>query len=397
MQNEGVSNVLEGVKFRKSIIDKTKAEINERLADSFSVFSYIPFDEVSMSNLIRDLLDIQGSHGQGNLFLLEFIKLIEIQLNIKISAKIDESLYEVQTEVRTSRIENNLRRIDILLSWGQHFAIAIENKPYDKDQPSQLSDYSEHLFKHFHNDFILIYLSDHEPSEKSISNEKKEQLIKSNRYLRIDFNNNLIWWLEESKLKTKSIKIELFLNDLIKKIKERDGMKQELNTEIVNYLGSSDDNLKAAFEITNSMDSVINEIAIHWVENFIKELKNRTGRQFEFENQTKDKKIHLSIKDEQWGQLHCGVFDVGDNSGLFYSLVGDSEFFKYVENDAHLVGYKFWTDKQGNNHKWREHEINKWSYDFSNVVKFKKSISTSCSEVINLIELLDNYSQSIRK
>ena len=65
MKFHNTKQLIEGVVFRKSIIDNTKRELNEKLASDFTVFSYINFDEVSMSVLFRDLLDIKGDHGQG--------------------------------------------------------------------------------------------------------------------------------------------------------------------------------------------------------------------------------------------------------------------------------------------------------------------------------------------
>lgn len=392
MQNNSIINVIEGVKFRKSIIDKTKIEINEKLAENFSVFSYIPFDEVSMSNLLRDLLDKDGKHGQGPLFLNLFIKMMERQLKTKIDGIPDYKLFEVHTEVRTSRIENNLRRIDILIQWGQKFAIGIENKPYAKCQPDQLKDYAEHLEYNYHNNFILVFLSDREPSINSIPLDKLDSLKLDKKFVHLNFKDDLISWLEESKQKSKAIKIQLFLTDLINKLKEREHMEQETNKEIIDYLSQSDDNLKATFEIANSVNNILNQIATNWIEELKIELNRKTSRKFQFDSTINNNKIELSIKNEKWGPNFCGIFDL-DSDGLFYSVVGESDFFEFLKSKNLLTQFQPWQDNSGRNHLWRSHDLNHWFSDINSVLKFKSEISSTINELEILIAALDQYTE----
>ena len=147
------------IKFQ-SINEKVKNQINKELGSAFSVFQYITFNEVNMSTIFKDLLDPKGTHGQGSLFLDEFLEILKRKLNNHpILSDRDlpafSKCFSAVTEALTYGIETN-RRIDILLKWGQDFAIAIENKPYDIDQKNQLSDYSKHLSKIFKENYILF-------------------------------------------------------------------------------------------------------------------------------------------------------------------------------------------------------------------------------------------------
>ncbi|KWR92418.1 hypothetical protein AVM48_19120 [Acinetobacter baumannii] len=45
------------------------------LAPKFSIFSYFRTDELILSNILADLLDPQGSHGQDYLFIKKWIEL----------------------------------------------------------------------------------------------------------------------------------------------------------------------------------------------------------------------------------------------------------------------------------------------------------------------------------
>lgn len=386
MSNNSIINALEGVKFRKRIIDKTKAELNERLADSFSVFSYIPFNEVSMSNLFKDLLDIRGNHGQGGVFLNKFLELICTKLEINTLIHIDNTLYEINTEVRTTRIVNSLRRIDILLNWGKSFAIAIENKPYDKDQPNQLDDYTNHLESEFHGNYIIVYFSDHDATDTSISVEKREFLKSQKKYVQINFTDDAIEWLAKSRKEVKAYKIKSFIDDLINKIMERQGNKKEINQEIVDYILTSDDNLNAVYEMINSLDPVLNKIALEWSIEFKTELEIQTNRTFHVTNKTEGKRINITIQDANWGHNFCGLFDIGDNSGLFYSMVINSE----KERKNLPFGLTPWVDKEGNCHNYKIHELNTWHSDFSSVMKFKKSLKSTIQEILIMIDFLDN-------
>jgi hypothetical protein len=388
MRIQQTKQLIEGVVFRKSIIDNSKRELNEKLALNFSVFSYIKFDEVSMSVLFRDLLDVKGEHGQGDLFLNEFIKMLQSKLKIELPYNLDHNLYSVNTEVQTKRIENSLRKIDIVLSWGQLFAIGIENKPYDKDQPNQLSDYADHLETHYHDNYLLVYLSDWEPSSESISDEKMELLKEKNRFVRINFLDDLASWLQASREKTKALKIQFFIDDLILKIMEREGATKHADSEFVDFILSTQENLAAAFEVAHAMPSLKQQLALDWVNQFIKELTSRTERHFKFENKTESGRINLEIKDDSWGSNYCGLFDL-DSSGLFYSLVCDENMLKSIEGNKFCSGLNFWTDKMGRKHKFRMHEYNFWFNDVQLLNQFNKSISASVTEIEKLIQLLD--------
>src|SRR5690348_11449961 len=47
-------------------------------APDFTPFAYVSLDENAVSRIVADLLNAAGPHGQGELFLREFLKLIEI-------------------------------------------------------------------------------------------------------------------------------------------------------------------------------------------------------------------------------------------------------------------------------------------------------------------------------
>ena len=51
-----------------------EAELDRHLARRFNIFDYLRTDELGLSSIIADLLDPQGPHGQGPLYLKTFVQ-----------------------------------------------------------------------------------------------------------------------------------------------------------------------------------------------------------------------------------------------------------------------------------------------------------------------------------
>ena len=128
------------------------AAYNKRHANGFNVFAYIRPDENGLSDIIADLLDPRGKHGQGDAFLSLFAEALGV------SFPADYRAVKVYREETTTYITNPLRRIDIVLDFG-NFGVGIENKPWAGEQPDQVKDYFLHLGGRYREAFLLLYLS----------------------------------------------------------------------------------------------------------------------------------------------------------------------------------------------------------------------------------------------
>jgi len=118
------------IKFRLEIFQKAKDELDIYLASSFNVFDYIDPNENGLSDIIAELLNPNGSHGQGDIFLKGFLEII-----------VEQKGYSTQNA-------NLYRRIDITIEFDSgKSAIGIENKPWAGEQEDQIKDYKEHLSK----------------------------------------------------------------------------------------------------------------------------------------------------------------------------------------------------------------------------------------------------------
>src|SRR4051812_45587834 len=93
---------------------------------AYNVFTYIDPDENKLSDILRDLLDARGPHGQKDAFVRQFC----LASGVEYERPDRVTIYR---ENPTSRIERHLRRIDILVDL-EAFGVAIENKPWAGDQ-----------------------------------------------------------------------------------------------------------------------------------------------------------------------------------------------------------------------------------------------------------------------
>ena len=99
--------------------------------DRFNLFEILRLqsDEASHSRMLAELLDPNGSHAQGAVFLKRF--LVELQIS-----DFDADSAKVMTEVSVSD-----GRMDIVLRDGQRREIVIENKIFAQLQNDQLGRY----------------------------------------------------------------------------------------------------------------------------------------------------------------------------------------------------------------------------------------------------------------
>lgn len=119
--------------------------------ESFNVFSLVSdiyYRENFHSDIIRFFLDTKESHGQGSLFLEQFIKMLQ-----QAGRQIDFQDYQDATAIREEG------KIDILIkSDNSKHAIIIENKMNDAgDMPRQLPRYFDYISPNYQIDSI-VYL-----------------------------------------------------------------------------------------------------------------------------------------------------------------------------------------------------------------------------------------------
>lgn len=151
-----------------------EAELDRHLARRFNVFDYVKTDELGISQILHDLLDPQGTHGQGTLFLERFVDGLGKQM-------FRPNLSTGRISVDVEEVIPSNRRIDIYVQIGEGDGaqcLAIENKPYARGQErkvkNQVKDYLTFLKDKFGERFLLIYLSPNGEGPSNSSIPKKE-------------------------------------------------------------------------------------------------------------------------------------------------------------------------------------------------------------------------------
>lgn len=211
MSNVVASEVLdwlESLSNQIAHLDEYRRRVEPQLASEFNVLRYARTDEIGLSQILADLLDPKGPHGQGSRFLGCFLKRYWPE-----RASIS-SVVKVRTEVATDRIAKRQRRIDIEVYLGD-CVLGIENKPWAADQQAQIADYLEHL-KKIGLPFKLLYLAGHAgrlPAEDSISGADRHDHEKHKTLGTTDYSD-LREWLRDCLGCCENERVSMFLRDL---------------------------------------------------------------------------------------------------------------------------------------------------------------------------------------
>ncbi len=146
-----------------------EAERDRRFAPRFNVLDLVQPDELRLSRIIAGLLDPKGKHGQGAWFLRCLLDKLQFDFDGD-----DEDLNRSHVTLESTNEDQS--RLDIKVEIGHRHCLAIENKPWAKDQTNQVGDYLKALEKY--ESHLLIYLSGNGkgPGEDSLGKAERERL-----------------------------------------------------------------------------------------------------------------------------------------------------------------------------------------------------------------------------
>lgn len=216
-----LTTLFSSLSFRLKLLEGVRRKLDVYIASGFNIFDYIAPDENRLSDIIAELLSPEGKHGQGNVFLREFLKTVEQDVE-------RAGLCRVVREQPTDLTPQPLRRIDILLEMDG-LGMGIENKPWAGEQPDQLAVYQEYLENKYQDNYLLVYLSGsgHEPL--SMSADRRERLKREGRLKVISYPVEFRKWLEACYKECRAEKVRWFLHDFIEYVEK--GFKLEPKEE----------------------------------------------------------------------------------------------------------------------------------------------------------------------
>ena len=223
-------------------------------------------DEVNLhSNFIASLLDPNGDHYKGDLFLKLFLE----------TCGIDD--FSIDTGRAT--VFKEFKHIDIYISDGKKHII-LENKVYAKDQPTQIARYIEAIKKEGAEDediYVLYLHPDGElPKENSLggyklnqNNTKLEKDGSSINFKVISYGKEILEWIDKCKNEVSNITdLNVFLSqykDVIEMIYDRYKRIDEMET--AKFVEIFKENYTAVSEIANNYQEMRKKIIDEFFEN----------------------------------------------------------------------------------------------------------------------------------
>ena len=212
----GLGAVVEGVR-------DTLIRMDRVAATRFSVFWYFKHNENIISRIFADMLRGDGIHGQGTAFLDLFLE--EIVRDPADGAGSRPAAEYVKAAsggcvVETEHVIPGRRRIDIVVRLGTRGEqwLAIENKPWAREQENQLDAYADYVHQHDPR-ACVIYLSG-DGSESSTMPAEKRGYYRAVPYRNVGGGPSVEGWIRRCVERCEADRVRWFLTDMLKYIEE---------------------------------------------------------------------------------------------------------------------------------------------------------------------------------
>lgn len=221
-------------------------------APDFNVLRFCSYDEEQVSDLFRDMLSIDGSHGQGDRFLAKFLEMLDLRSNFP-----DLNRARVRREEYTgfSR-DGRAGFLDILLSTPE-FGIGIENKPFALEQPDQLDRYWNWLHGEFPG-FLLVYFNGTGRPPGTLGAERSSDKGRFREWAYVGDGESVSRWLQLCEEACDSDRVRWGLNQLREHFKTPEGrsMMDPESREAVEYVLADPGRLDLALTIGQGYDGL---------------------------------------------------------------------------------------------------------------------------------------------
>ena len=292
----------------KSIKEKYN-ELNRKNAYEFNLFTLMlkASDEVNLhSKFIAELLNPQGSHHQGRLFLELFLE-------------------EVKLKIPNDRVDiyREKYNIDILLEFTE-YAVILENKIYTKDHSSQLSRYLKKIefigYKQSNISLLYLTLFGEKPIEKNIRD----------RAICISYKKEICSWIERSIEMVTDIPVlygsllqYLYLIQSLTNQSHQKGFLMEIKELLL-----KNDNLKHIIEIEEAVSEAKIEVQLNFWQTLLANLFPYYA--FTFYN-TNNSNQNLEETIRRYYRLQKNVKDYG----IVYQIDREVSFFVELRNNIY--------------------------------------------------------------
>lgn len=224
-------------------------------------------DEVNLhSNFIASLLDPNGDHYKGDLFLKLFLEMCGID--------------DFSIDTSTATVFKEFKHIDIYISDGKKHII-LENKVYAKDQPTQIARYIETIKDEGAKDediYVLYLHPDGKLPDDQSFGDYHAKLLGENPSIKfkvISYGNEILKWIDRCKNEVSNLTdLNVFLSqykDVIEMIYDR--YKRIDKMETAKFVEIFRENYTAVSEIANNYQETRKKIIDEFFEKISEKLK----------------------------------------------------------------------------------------------------------------------------
>lgn len=238
----GLQSLLIGVDTEIRAAKKANALVQESHAPLFRTIDFMKIDENKLSEIFAFLISPKETHGQGTKYLKKFLERVyRSHANFPRVFLCGESRIIVNSQEKTT----GLRSADIV-AYIDEFMMLFENKPWASDGDDQIWHYAQHIEAR---NAVIIYISDDDPSENSISKKELEKLKNNNKFFRIGFPE-ISSWITSCIEDTEPEKVRSFLFE-VKEFIDWNFMNIEKNSnpEVINLMTQ---HIASSFEISKN-------------------------------------------------------------------------------------------------------------------------------------------------
>lgn len=289
----------------------TIKELDQYHASQFNFFRYIHRDEDKLSNIIADMLNPKGSHGQGSLFLRLFFR------TIKMSGAPNE-LEEAEIK-REDYSQSGL--IDITVRFGRAYAVGIENKPWAVEQPDQVERYCKRLEEEFNGHFVLVFLSPDGHDPTSISRGRRETLENERKLVALSYKRDLKEWLESCWKECQAEKVRWFLKDFSQYVgvmevgRMLDNQSRKL---VADYIINNPEDIEIAGLVHSVMwNDVFKSIVVTFLERLEREVRTTLGDDWQVENprdRIRERYTAFKLSKPTWNKRYAVALEPQNNN-----------------------------------------------------------------------------------
>lgn len=256
METAQLASFFSGLEATLAISRKFQEANNLEYAFEFNpLIHFYGVGENKLSDMLAFFLNPKEKHGQGRIFADIFVE--HFGLGERIGPF---TTLTVEREKQTL----GLRRLDILLTFDDRFALGIENKFGAGDQKDQTRDYCTWLGRYRPENFALMYITPWggEPTDWSMEEEERKARLENNTLLLREHASDTIELIQKWTAATMADRVRQFLRDFEQFLHHRLNGSVFMNDKntAINYILEDKSKLKAAIVAHEAMDDVLNNL-----------------------------------------------------------------------------------------------------------------------------------------